>query len=142
MILISRWNHIINRFERNYQDLRKFWRSIITSFPPGFFKYYYLFPEFRNEKGIEAEYFGVNNQYPRRRRVSKQIRKSKEKSVFRQLTKFDHVVRVNGVTAGYIYCDLRMFQFMEHKEVRLKEKRLMMEKNKKLKEERKNRINN
>jgi len=131
LILTNRKNAFdsyFSNFKTNWKNLRKFWRSIISSFPPGFFTYYYIFPEFRSTDD-DTQYFGINKQYPKRRRLNKEFDKLKsEFGNYRQLTKFDHVVRVNNITAAYIYVDLRLFNYQEHKQVRLGEKKLMVKK--------------
>lgn len=125
------YKQFYSKFEIYGKQIKEFCRSIILSFPPGYFTYYYLFPEFRSRDGVVTEYFGVEKKYPKRRRLIKNSKKTEDEFLnFRQLTEFDHIVRINGETAAYLYVDLRMFSYREHKQVRLKEKHLIAQKNK------------
>lgn len=151
--LITDHEETLKQYQDNYftfhTELKKFWNSIIRWFPPGFFLYYYILPDFRDPDPEEQQYFGVEDRYPLRRRVAKMRQKEREQDsdsksedtnatesggAYRMLTKHDHVVRINGLTAAYIYADLRKFQHKKHKKVRLDERKLVLQKNREQKE--------
>jgi hypothetical protein len=87
-----------DNFEQNNQELRSFCNTIIKSHPPGFFTYYYLYPEFRNlpsEQLViddDLKYFGKDDEgsyrWNRRRRVAKEMQKARE---MKELNHHDHV---------------------------------------------------
>ena len=52
----------------------------------------------------------------------------KQYGQFRQLTRFDHIVKVNNEVAAHIYVDLRKFIPWEHRKNRIEERNVIFTK--------------